>query len=252
MLCLERGEATVTVNGVDYPGKAGDIFVISPEELHAIQSQDDSIFYYACVFQLSFLSFEGFDQGQSQWLNPLFSHTLLFPTKIAKNSPGAEEIHRELEELIQSNLRKDLGYSLFTKACLLKIISLMAREKLLIPVEEKASNYSSAKTELMKEMVSYLQSHYGEKITLESMAKKFHLSPKYFCRFFKGNFGKSMVEYLNYFRMEQAAKYLLETDQRILDISLRVGFENFSYFIKKFREVYGCTPSAFRKQALEA
>lgn len=57
---------------------------------------------------------------------------------------------------------------------------------------------------------------------------------------------------MNYFRMEQAAKYLLETDQRILDISLRVGFENFSYFIKKFREVYGCTPSAFRKQALEA
>lgn len=43
-----------------------------------------------------------------------------------------------------------------------------------------------------------------------------------------------------------------ETDQRILDISLRVGFENFSYFIKKFREVYGCTPSAYRKQAREA
>lgn len=249
ILVLEQGKATVTVNGMDYPGKAGDVFIISPGELHSIQSEDDSIFYYACVFQLPFLSFEGFDQGQSQWLNPLLSHTLLFPTKIEENSPGAEEIRRELEELIQSNLRQDPGFSLFTKACLLKIISLMAREKLLIPVEKKASQYSSAKTELMKEMVSYLQSHYEEKITLDEIAKRFNLSPKYFCRFFKENFGKGMVEYLNYFRMEQAAKRLLETDQRILDVALGVGFENFSYFIKKFKEIYGCTPSAYREQA---
>ena len=65
--------------------------------------------------------------------------TIFLPHELDHHN--AEEIRRELEELIQSNLRKDLGYSLFTKACLLKIISLMAREKLLIPVEEKAGNY---------------------------------------------------------------------------------------------------------------
>ena len=114
---------------------------------------------------------------------------------------------------------------------MLKIISLMAREKLLIPVEEKASNYSSAKTELMKEMVSYLQSHYGEKITLESMAKKIPFVSKYFCRFLRVILGKhgGIFELFPY---GTGREIFVETDQRILDISLRVGFENFSYFIK--------------------
>ena len=48
-------------------------------------------------------------------------------------------------------------------------------------------------------------------------------------------------------RIERASRLLRETDQPIMDIGFTVGFENFSYFIKRFRTVFGCTPSAYRK-----
>ncbi|MDV3429170.1 MAG: helix-turn-helix domain-containing protein [Bacillota bacterium] len=51
---------------------------------------------------------------------------------------------------------------------------------------------------------------------------------------------------MNYYRIEQASKILKTQDKKILDVSLQVGFENFSYFIKKFKEYKKCTPSRFK------
>ena len=55
------------------------------------------------------------------------------------------------------------------------------------------------------------------------------------------------MQHLNFLRIERASRLLRETDQPIMEIGFAVGFENFSYFIKRFRAVFGCTPSAYRK-----
>ena len=56
------------------------------------------------------------------------------------------------------------------------------------------------------------------------------------------------MQHINFLRIEQASRLLRETDRAVMDIALSVGFENFSYFIKRFREVFGCTPSQYRKE----
>ena len=57
----------------------------------------------------------------------------------------------------------------------------------------------------------------------------------------------TIMEYLNRYRIEQAAAMLEETDQKVLDISLECGYENFSYFIRRFRAYKNMTPAAYRK-----
>ena len=52
---------------------------------------------------------------------------------------------------------------------------------------------------------------------------------------------------LQAFEREQAARLLRETDLPVMEVGFSVGFDNFSYFIKRFRSVYGVSPSHYRK-----
>ena len=98
----------------------------------------------------------------------------------------------------------------------------------------------------LKAVFSYIESHYGEKISLEDLAGTIHMNRNYFCRFFKEKAGKTPFSYLNEYRVNQAASQLLSTRLPITEIALNAGFENMSYFIRQFRRFKGCTPSAYR------
>jgi len=68
------------------------------------------------------------------------------------------------------------------------------------------------------------------------------------CRFFKRATGRTMTNYVNELRLGLASELLTNTDLSILEIALRVGFENYSHFCRQFRRNKGCTPRALRKQ----
>ncbi|MGL6009853.1 MAG: helix-turn-helix transcriptional regulator, partial [Culicoidibacterales bacterium] len=74
------------------------------------------------------------------------------------------------------------------------------------------------------------------------------LSPEYFCRVFKQYTGTTAIEHLHDVRIEHAVSLLLQSDLPVLAISLQVGFEDQSYFSKKFKAAKGLTPAKFRKQ----
>jgi AraC-like DNA-binding protein len=63
----------------------------------------------------------------------------------------------------------------------------------------------------------------------------------------KNRFGLTFQELLYYGKCEEAAKLLLSTDRRIVDIALECGFSDAKYLIKHFKQYFQCTPSVFRK-----
>ncbi len=63
----------------------------------------------------------------------------------------------------------------------------------------------------------------------------------------KNRFGLTFQELLYYGKCEEAAKLLLSTDRRIVDIALECGFSDVKYLIKHFKQYFQCTPSEFRK-----
>ncbi len=68
----------------------------------------------------------------------------------------------------------------------------------------------------------------------------------YWRRFFREIAGVSPIRYLISYRLERACSLLVHTTQSVTDIALECGFENISYFIRKFREEKGCTPKEYR------
>ena len=94
-----------------------------------------------------------------------------------------------------------------------------------------------------------IREHYQENITLKEFSKKYFVNSAYLGQMFRKQYGISFKEYLNNYRIEKAAEYLLHTDDKIYQIADKVGYKDLDYFINKFIAVKGCTPTNYRKKA---
>jgi endo-1,4-beta-xylanase len=101
--------------------------------------------------------------------------------------------------------------------------------------------------ERMKNILSYIHANYNEKITADAIANHAGVSRGECFRCFKHFMNKTLVEYINEYRLQRVAALLRETEMSVIDISMKCGFENASYFGKVFKELYLITPNQYRK-----
>ena len=94
-------------------------------------------------------------------------------------------------------------------------------------------------------MLLYIEEHFVD-ITLEKMAEHFGFNPNYLSSYLKKNTGLTFIKLVHLQRVNVAAEYLQYTKASIEQISLKVGYENPSYFYKMFRKVLGVSPKEYR------
>lgn len=113
--------------------------------------------------------------------------------------------------------------------------------------ERAVDTTANAEDPLYHQLVSYLNCHYMERITLPILAEVFHCSCSHISHVFSSYGPTSMNRYLNALRV-QAAKQLLEnTELGILEIAFSVGFSDANYFSTAFKKTTGMNPRAWRK-----
>ena len=93
----------------------------------------------------------------------------------------------------------------------------------------------------------YIEENYMKNITLEDLGTHIGFNPSYFSSLFKKETGTSFIEYLSQIRMEKAKELLRESDLRIQDICLMVGYNDVKYFSKSFMKYTGLKPNEYRK-----
>lgn len=98
---------------------------------------------------------------------------------------------------------------------------------------------------------AYLEEHYPEDLTLESIAQFMHYSPAYFSKLFKRLFDQTFTSYLTAVRMEHAKQLLSSSSLSVRKVAASVGFQNLSYFTSAFRRLTGCTPTEYRAKSLK-
>ncbi|MDF2670579.1 MAG: two component system response regulator [Paenibacillus sp.] len=94
---------------------------------------------------------------------------------------------------------------------------------------------------------SYIEEHYEEKLRLEDVAEFVYMNPNYFSSVFKRDMGLSFVDYVNELRIRKSMTLLLQTDEKVYEVSMQVGYNNFSYFNKLFKRKNGVTPQVYRE-----
>lgn len=94
----------------------------------------------------------------------------------------------------------------------------------------------------------FIWTHMKEEITVPQIAEEVHLSADYMTKLLKKETGLTTKEYMIKRRLEKAKELLRSSDKTVSDIALEIGYDNLSYFIRKFRMYYGVTPKQYQLQ----
>ena len=100
----------------------------------------------------------------------------------------------------------------------------------------------------MADVKEFLDSHYPNKITLDSLADQFYINKYYLTKVFKEQYGQSITAYLLNVRITKAKQLLRFSNKSIEEIGLEVGLGAPHYFSQTFKSVEGVPPSIYRKQ----
>lgn len=112
--------------------------------------------------------------------------------------------------------------------------------------KDPANTSSYAKiTQKTEAIISYLQSHYTEKITGEEVAEHLGLNFDYINRLFKKNMGLTIFQYLNWLRINKAKEYLITGGLKSYEIAEAVGYCDEYHFSKMFKKAVGLSPAEY-------
>ena len=114
---------------------------------------------------------------------------------------------------------------------------------------EKSAEPKEYRQHFMEESVKYIKDHFREKLTLQMVAAKAFMNPKYFSHVFKKEVGVAFSEYVINLRIQYACRLLETTNYPAYRISIECGFSDPSYFNRVFCAQMNMTPQTYRKYA---
>ena len=135
---------------------------------------------------------------------------------------------------------------------LLELLQLLAEteEVEAICSEEYALDFNEAQLGRIKIVYDHIMDNFREEVSIKEIAGKLNISEAAFYKFIKKHTKKTYTQIINEFRTNHASKLLMTTDKTISQICFESGYNNLSYFNRKFKEIMHETPHSFRGRYL--
>ena len=162
------------------------------------------------------------------------------------NSSKYEAVFRKLIDHLA--IIEDMQCDDFVRAQILELIYYIKQD-----ATQNESAYTPARllnNQNLLNALAYIETHYGENITLASLASVAGYSPSYFQRLFKKVFSRTPQEYLLDLRLQKSKQLLSASALGIAEICYACGFNSQSYFTLQFRKKYCTTPRKYRETTL--
>lgn len=224
-----NGEGSFLFHDKTYHIKTGDLVIVPPYMEHTEQSVIGTPLEYY-VIGVDGISFQSENEKKCVQVFCNFSNKSLIDDLLAQMlyevrnpSYGSDKICQNLLEIL-----------------ILRII----RSQHLIPVPMTSTHM----TKECAQIKEYLDTNYGNHITLDTLTELTHMNKYYMAHSFTKYTGQSPIQYLNQKRLDAACTLLRDTDHSISSISSSVGFSSQSYFSQSFRKKYGITPVEYRQE----
>lgn len=253
---IQEGEIDYDINFESFRVRKGDLLLIAPHILHAAHAVPGKrMVSESLVFHLDMLGYQTPDACTIRCISPLQNGKYRFVPVVHSGQPGYGELIACMEELLGCMQPKEDAVpkaeepaeELYRKELLFRLFRLLYRYGYVVKNESGREDFAAE--EKMKQVLTFIRSHYAEALTVGQLAGLCHFSETYFMSFFKRFAGMTCVEYINHYRLSQAARTLVQTDRPVTEAALENGFRNISYFNRQFRRQYGTTPREYRKAA---
>lgn len=234
-----NGAADINIEGQKYKLALKQLLVVESCEVHSTYSYNSP-----CMFLCIHLS----KKHLQQYMPDIQLYRISCkPEEIRdEDFPFYLEICKMLERLTRIFIEDAAAFQLEAEGIILQVLAHLIRYF----SSNTAPQLSAGDTltrERIRQIITYVEEHFREPVSLSDISDELGLGKEYFCRFFKKNMGLSFLNYLNEVRLAHVYQDLITTDAPITAIMEANGITNQKLFNHSFKELYGCTPSAIRK-----
>lgn len=214
-----------------YPVSTNDLIIINPNVIHTEVSLNSNPLEYIVV---------GADGLELETIDGTDNHYRIINCKNFR-----DRTLFSLQQMLKEMENKALGYETVCQDLMeILVISLFRQTNFstsLAPVKKNS-------TRLCKMVHRYIDAHYKENITLDSLVELTHVSKYYLVHTFTKEYGISPINYAVARRIEEAKQLLKNDDYTLSFISQMLGFSSQSYFSQIFKKNVGLSPNEYRKQ----
>ena len=205
-----EGEANYTVENENFTAHAGDIVFTHCYYLHAGKKAPQHTKYVVAV-----------PEKITSDIRRLFENDTL--PVLLQDKEFNKTLLPHFEALIN---QKEMSTTL-TKGYSNIIFGSLASHYEKVPLKKKNKNVS-----IIENILNYIDSHYNETITLESISAHFGYNKNYFSRLFNEKIGMSLTNYINMVRYDKFEKIYKNTDKNITEIVMECGFSSLPTFYR--------------------
>ena len=246
LLYVLQGTANHTLDGVSTIISKGDYLIVDYGSQHQYSPLGDTPFRVMnCLFSPQLFDkalsnrFHLQDITDSSAFNIQYYFLKDRPNKFVYHDTDGH-VRKTLEHMYIEFKNKDMGYKELIR-CQLTILLLEMMRSIKLPDIDNCEN------DIVSHITNYTREHFAEKITLESITKRFHYSLPSISLMFKKQTGLTFREFLQQVRIHESCRLLVTTNESIANIVELTGYSDAKSFHAIFKRQTGMTPRQFRK-----
>ena len=236
LLTLE-GMVTYTIEDKVYQVRKGEILIIPQDTAHSLTMEEGSSRYLYL-----------FEPDAIMTMRDIKSMAIYFnkPFHLRDGSDAHVRIRELLLRAKDLYEKRELMWNTACYSCILRVYATLGQRYLRGIRPRTADNMRNMDSEVINAVMTYINNHYREELSLENVAGFAGFSRYYFSRSFKKQTGYSFKDYLCQKRLQVAMDLLIRTNRSMRDVAIESGFGSVATFNRVFREKKGCTPTQYR------
>ncbi len=242
---IQRGQGLRWVGDSVEPFFDGDLMLVGSETPHlwasrGVQSPHGCA---ATVLQFPHDWLQRCGLPELRAVAPILAHA---SAGLAVQGPTRAEVQGLLGRLPGATAQRQVAVFIEVLGCLLAGPADLRALSAPVPSTQTAALRVGPSPQRVDRVLSWIEAHLADELSVEDAAALAHVSPAAFGRFFRREVGKSFSVYVNDARCGWAALCLIQSREPIANIALACGFPTLSNFGEQFRRRFGMAPRDFR------
>lgn len=244
LIHILKGTLSFTVNRDTFLLREGDCLIVNTNQSHHCTAANENGCTYNCIiFKPEIFTANEFIRRN--FISPFLENAECPYLWIPKKTLFAGQAGAAIDKIVELSDSGNPARSLEQIGRLHIFFSALHSYNANCESQFTPGNYAADSS--LKRMISYMKTHYADKVSLDDIAEAGHVSRSKCCRIFKQHASRTPIAMLNFYRLEVSKNLLKSTDETIAVISKACGFPNQSYYNKVFIESYKCTPKEYRR-----
>ncbi|GAA4276517.1 helix-turn-helix domain-containing protein [Aquimarina mytili] len=252
IIFVEKGNGYHTINGVRFPYKENNIFLLAPEDTHHFEIENYSTFTYFKFTELLFSSKVNLPDRKFwlQRIEQLLHHPNIIPGDVISHEDDRGIIWDIHNVVLEEFKNEKIYYQEIISNAISTILSIIVRN-----ISEK---YNSNQREIpinhskIDQILGHIRQNVydNDRTKISFLANKFNMSQSSISTYFKRKTGESIHQYVTKYKMKLVEYRLQHTEFTIAEIAYQLGYTDESHLTKTFKKHFAMSPKQYRKESI--